>query len=57
MKLLNKLSTVALITAGVFASTAIQAQEVVKMYNWKYLKQNYFLATAVMTLLFRLITF
>jgi len=34
MKLLNKLSTVALITAGVFASTAIQAQEVVKMYNW-----------------------
>jgi putrescine transport system substrate-binding protein len=34
MKLLTKLSTLALITAGVFASTAIQAEEVVKMYNW-----------------------
>jgi putrescine transport system substrate-binding protein len=34
MKLLTKLSTLALITAGVFASTSIQAEEVVKMYNW-----------------------
>jgi putrescine transport system substrate-binding protein len=34
MKLLTKLSTLALITAGVFASNAIQAEEVVKMYNW-----------------------
>jgi putrescine transport system substrate-binding protein len=34
MKLLNKLSTLALITASVFSSTAIQAEEVVKMYNW-----------------------
>ncbi|MGZ9899191.1 polyamine ABC transporter substrate-binding protein [Shewanella gaetbuli] len=34
MKLLNKLSTIALISASVFASTSLHAQEVVKMYNW-----------------------
>ncbi|QIR15297.1 polyamine ABC transporter substrate-binding protein [Shewanella aestuarii] len=34
MKLLNKLSTIALMSATVFASTTLHAEEVVKMYNW-----------------------
>lgn len=34
MKLFSKLSTLALISASVFASSTLQAEEVVKMYNW-----------------------
>lgn len=34
MKLINKVTTLALVTASVFGSLAAQAEEVVRMYNW-----------------------
>ena len=34
MKLFNKVTTLALVTASVFGSLAAQAEEVVRMYNW-----------------------
>lgn len=34
MKLLKKMTTLALVTAGVFASSAATAEEVVHVYNW-----------------------
>ncbi|MGI2259371.1 polyamine ABC transporter substrate-binding protein [Shewanella sp. GXUN23E] len=34
MKLLQKMTTLALVTAGIIGSTAVAAEEVVRVYNW-----------------------
>lgn len=34
MKLLKKMTTLALVTAGVFTSSVVSAEEVVRVYNW-----------------------
>jgi len=41
MKLFNKMTTLALVTASAFTSVAAQAEEVVRMYNWNdYIAEN-----------------